>query len=124
MQVDSKTVPFNASSMSYPRFLPCLLAPLLWLPATAALAEGDPNLVQCQRINQAQLRSASEETLLFLRCRARQISYDAPRLRGVTQKFRDDLVFACLDQADEIEHQLRVGHGYTRETLARKKCDQ
>ncbi|MCA3187416.1 MAG: hypothetical protein INH12_26010 [Cupriavidus sp.] len=110
--------------MSYPRFLPCLLAPLLWLPATAALAEGDPNLVQCQRINQAQLRSASEETLLFLRCRARQISYDAPRLRGVTQKFRDDLVFACLDQADEIEHQLRVGHGYTRETLARKKCDQ
>ncbi|WP_066732583.1 hypothetical protein [Cupriavidus sp. D384] len=110
--------------MSNLRFLPFLLAPLLWLPAVAVLAEGDPNLVQCQRINKAQLRTASEETLLFLRCRARQISYEAPRLRGVTQKFRDDLVFACLDQADEIEHQLRVSHGYTRESLARKKCDQ
>lgn len=103
-------------------FLPFMLAPLLMLPALAS-AEGDANLAQCQRINQAQLRTASEETLLFLRCRARQISYEAPRLKGVTQKFRDDLVFSCLDQADEIEHQLRVRHGYTRETLARKKCD-
>lgn len=109
--------------MSSVRHLSFLLAPLLLMSGTAARAEGDPNLVQCQRINQAQLRSASEQTLLFLRCRARQISYDAPRLHGVTQKFKDDLVFACLDQADEIEHQLRVAHGYTRETLVRKKCD-
>lgn len=96
------------------------LAAILW-PAPAAGEEQD--LVQCQRVNAAQLRTASEETLLFLRCRARQTSYEAPRLKGVTQKFRDDLVFACLDQADAIEHQLRVAHGYTRETLSRKKCD-
>lgn len=110
--------------MSSTRFLPFLLAPVLWLCASGVHAEGDPNLVQCQRINQAQLRTSTEETLLFLRCRARQLSYEAPRLHGVTQKFRDDLVFACLDQADEIEHQLRVKYGYTREALARKKCDQ
>lgn len=111
--------------MSYVRYLPfmLMLTPLLWTSGMVH-AEGETNLAQCQRINQAQLRSASEETLLFLRCRARQISYDAPRLRGVTQKFKDDLVFSCLDQADEIEHRLRVGYGYTRETLAQKKCDR
>lgn len=98
-----------------------LFIPLLLLPVLAAAEDAD--LVQCQRVNLAQLRTASEATLLFLRCRARQISYEAPRLKGVTQKFKDDLVFACLDQADAIEHQLRVSHGYTRESLARKKCD-
>lgn len=95
----------------------------LSIPLLLFSAQGwaEPDLVQCQRIDQTQLRSASEETLLFLRCRARQISYEAPRLKGVTQKYRDDLVFSCLDQADAIEHQLRVGYGYTRETLARKR---
>jgi hypothetical protein len=29
-------------------------------------------------------------------------------------------VFSCLDQADAIEHQLRVSYGYTRETLAKR----
>lgn len=104
------------------RYFLVLLATLLWASGPVR-AEGDASLVQCQRIGQAQLRTASEQTLLFLRCRARQISYEAPRLHGVTQKFKDDLVFACLDQADEAEHQLRMRHGYTRETLARKKCD-
>ncbi|RZT31901.1 hypothetical protein [Cupriavidus agavae] len=97
-----------------------LSLPLLWLPA---LALAEPDLVQCDRVDQAHLRTASEDHLLAMRCRARQISYEAPRLKGVTQKFRDDLVFACLDQADAIEHQLRVKHGYTRESLARRKCD-
>lgn len=98
-----------------------LLLPLLLMPALAW--PEDNELVRCTRVDQAQLRTASEATLLFLRCRARQISLDAPRLKGVTQKFKDDLVFACLDQADAIEHQLRVGYGYSRESLARKKCD-
>jgi len=107
--------------MSALRYLPILLLQLLFLPVEAI---AEPDLVQCQRIDQSQLRSASEETLLFLRCRARRISYEAPRLKGVTQKYKDDLVFSCLDQADAVEHQLRVGHGYTRESLARKKCDE
>ena len=94
------------------------------LLSMSAWAWAEPDLVQCQRIDQAQLRTASEASLLAWRCRARQISYDAPRLRGVTQKFKDDLVFACLDQADAIEHQLRVSHGYSREALARRKCDE
>ncbi len=98
-----------------------LSLPLLLLPVLASAEDTD--LAKCQRADQAQLRTASEATLLFLRCRARQISYDAPRLKGVTQKFKDDLVFSCLDQAEAIEHQLRVSYGYTRESLARKKCD-
>ncbi|ABF12766.1 hypothetical protein ACUXAV_004049 [Cupriavidus metallidurans] len=103
------------------RYLLILLPQLLLMPL---IAQAEPDLVQCQRVDQSQLRSASEETLLFLRCRAREISYEAPRLKGVTQKFKDDLVFSCLDQADAVEHQLRVGYGYTRETLAKKKCDR
>ncbi|SDD34714.1 hypothetical protein SAMN05216345_10841 [Cupriavidus sp. YR651] len=104
--------------MSVSRYL---LSLLLLSPL---MAWAQPNLVECQRMDQVQLRAASEETLLFLRCRARRISYEAPRLKGVSQKVRDDLVFACLDQADAAEHQLRVSHGYTRESLARKKCDE
>jgi len=92
---------------------------LLMVPA---VVWAEPDLVQCQRIDQGQLRTASEPALLEMRCRARQISYEAPRLKGVTQKFKDDLVFACLDQADAIEHQLRVAYGYSREKLARAKC--
>jgi hypothetical protein len=106
--------------MSVLRYLPILLLQLLLVPVVQA----EPDLVQCQRIDKVQLQSASEETLLFLRCRARRISYEAPRLKGVTQKYKDDLVFSCLDQADAVEHQLRVGHGYTRESLSRKKCDE
>lgn len=81
------------------------------------------DLVECKRIDQEQLSSASTETLLFLRCRARRISYEAPRLKGVSQRVKDDVMFACLDQADAVEHQLRVRHGYTRESLARERCD-
>lgn len=92
---------------------------LLMVPA---VVWAEPDLVQCQRIDQGQLRTASEPALLEMRCRARQISYEAPRLKGVTQKFKDDLVFACLDQDDAIEHQLRVAYGYSREKLARAKC--
>ncbi|MWL90716.1 hypothetical protein GA566_25150 [Cupriavidus sp. SW-Y-13] len=97
------------------------LFPLLLAPA---LVCAEPDLVQCDRVHQASLRTASEADLLEMRCRARRISYEAPRLKGVTQKFKDDLVFACLDQADAIEHQLRVMFGYTREALARRKCDE
>ncbi|WP_019449866.1 hypothetical protein [Cupriavidus sp. BIS7] len=99
-----------------PVLLPLLLSPML--------AVAEPDLVQCKRIDREQLRTASEETLLFLRCRARQTSYDAPRLKGVTQKYKDDIVFSCLDQADAVEHQLKLSYGYTRESLAKKKCDE
>ena len=81
------------------------------------------DLVECRCIDQDQLASASTETLLFLRCRARRISYEAPRLKGVSQRVKDDVMFACLDQADAVEHQLRVRHGYTRESLARERCE-
>ena len=103
------------------RYFLVLLATLLWASGPVR-AEGDASLVQCQRIGQAQLRTASEQTLLFLRCRARQVAYEAPRLKGVSQRYKDDLVFACLDQADAVEHQLRVRHGYSREALARQRC--
>ncbi|CAM3361944.1 hypothetical protein [Cupriavidus taiwanensis] len=81
------------------------------------------DLVECKRIEHDQLIIASQETLLFLRCRARQVAYEAPRLKGVSQRVKDDLVFACLDQADAVEHQLRVRHGYSREALARQRCE-
>lgn len=100
-------------------YLPCLM--LLLLPA---LAWAQPDLVECQRVPPDQLRAASPETLQFLRCRARRIAYEAPRLKGVTQKTRDDLMFACLDQADAVEHQLRVAHGFTRNSLARLQCNE
>ncbi len=90
------------------------------LPPAAGHAA--PDLVACQRIDQDQLKTASAATLLTLRCRARQVSYEAPRLKGASQRVRDDMMFACLDQADAIEHALRVRHGYTRESLAREKC--
>ncbi|WP_349605187.1 MULTISPECIES: hypothetical protein [Cupriavidus] len=96
---------------------PCL--PLLFAGASA-LAQ---DLVECKRIEHDQLVAATQETLLFLRCRARQVAYEAPRLKGVSQRVKDDLVFACLDQADAVEHQLRVRHGYSRESLARQRCD-
>ncbi len=35
------------------------------------------DLVECKRIDQEQLEAATTETLLFLRCRARRISYEA-----------------------------------------------
>ncbi|CAG2155695.1 hypothetical protein LMG31506_05475 [Cupriavidus yeoncheonensis] len=81
------------------------------------------DLVECKRIDQEQLAAATTETLLFLRCRARRISYEAPRLKGVPQRVKDDVMFACLDQADAVEHQLRVRHGYTRESLSRERCE-
>ncbi|WP_224081100.1 hypothetical protein [Cupriavidus laharis] len=81
------------------------------------------DLVECRRIDQEQLAAASTETLLFLRCRARRISYEAPRIKGVSQRVKDDLMFACLDQVDAVEHQLRVRHGYTRESLSRERCE-
>ncbi|MBP0623615.1 hypothetical protein [Cupriavidus consociatus] len=80
------------------------------------------DLVECKRIEHDQLIAATQETLLFLRCRARHVAYEAPRLKGVSQRFKDDLIFACLDQADAVEHQLRVRHGYSREALARQRC--
>lgn len=94
---------------------------LLLLVAGASASAQD--LVECKRIEHDQLVAATQETLLFLRCRARQVAYEAPRLKGVSQRFKDDLVFACLDQADAVEHQLRVRHGYSREALARQRCD-
>ncbi|QET05668.1 hypothetical protein [Cupriavidus pauculus] len=93
---------------------------LLCMPGTSF---AEPDIAHCERVDAAQLRIASEETLLFLRCRARRLAYEAPDLKGVSQRTRDDLVFACMDQAEAVEHQLRVGRGYTRESLARKKCD-
>ncbi|ODV40972.1 hypothetical protein AWV79_02555 [Cupriavidus sp. UYMMa02A] len=81
------------------------------------------DLVECKRIDQEQLAAATPETLLFLRCRARRISYEAPRIKGVPQRVKDDLMFACLDQADAVEHQLRVRHGYTRESLSKQRCE-
>lgn len=93
---------------------------LLALLPMAAGAE--PDLVECRRLDQEQLKTASAGTLLAMRCRARQISYDAPRLKGISQRAKDDVMFACLDQADAIEHQLRVHHGYTREQLDRETC--
>ncbi|WP_454767129.1 hypothetical protein [Cupriavidus campinensis] len=98
-----------------------LLSLILLLPA---MAWAEPDLVECRRIDHDALRTASVETLLFLRCRARRISYEAPRIKGVSQKTRDDLVFTCLDQVDAVEHQLRVTHGFTRESLVRQKCDE
>ncbi len=32
-------------------------------------------------------------------------------------------MFACLDQADAVEHQLRVRHGFTRESLSKQRCE-
>ena len=81
------------------------------------------DLVECKRIDQEQLAAATTETLLFLRCRARRISYEAPRIKGVPQRVKDDLMFACLDQADAVEHQLRVRHGFTRESLSKQRCE-
>lgn len=95
------------------------LALIALLPVAAG---AEPDLVECRRLDQDQLKTASASSLLALRCRARQISYDAPRLKGVSQRTKDDVMFACLDQADAIEHQLRVHHGYTREQLARETC--
>jgi len=89
----------------------------------AALPAGAQDLVECKRIDHEQLAAATTETLLFLRCRARRISYEAPRIKGVSQRAKDDLMFACLDQVDAVEHELRVRHGYTRESLAREHCD-
>lgn len=103
--------------MSASRLLFCLLL------CTPAMAMAEPDIAHCDRVVPAQLRVASEETLLFLRCRARRLAYDAPQLKGVSQRTRDDLVFACMDQADAVEHQLRVNYGYTRESLSRRKCD-
>ncbi len=108
-------------AMSVSRPLICLLSCLL--PAVPATVMAAPDIAHCERVQPAQLRMASEQTLLFLRCRARRLAYDAPQIRGVSQKTRDDLVFACMDQADAVDHELRVSHGYTREALARKKCD-
>lgn len=79
--------------------------------------------VECKRLDKAELRLAPKATLLYLRCRARQTSYEAERIKGVSQKFKDDLLFACQDQVIAVEHQLRVSHGFTRESLAREKCD-
>ncbi len=73
-----------------------LCLPLLFAGASAIAQD----LVECKRIEHDQLITASKETLLFLRCRARQTAYEAPRLKGVSQRVKDDLVFACLDQAD------------------------
>lgn len=101
--------------------LACLLLSLSLLPASIDGCAQE--LAECKRVDQAQLKAASTQTLLFLRCRARQTSYAPPRLKGVSQRFKDDLMFACLDRVDEVEHLLRVGHGYTRESLAREKCD-
>ncbi|KWR91942.1 hypothetical protein [Cupriavidus sp. IDO] len=98
-----------------------------WLCVPLLLVAGQvpaQDLVECRRIDQEQLSAATTETLLFLRCRARRISYEAPRLKGVPQRVKDDLMFACLDQADAVEHQLRVRHGYTRESLAKARCDE
>ncbi|SOY93616.1 conserved protein of unknown function (plasmid) [Cupriavidus taiwanensis] len=96
-----------------------LCLPLFFAGASASAQD----LVECKRIEHDQLIIASQETLLFLRCRARQVAYEAPRLKGVSQRVKDDLVFACLDQADAVEHQLRVRHGYSREALARQRCE-
>jgi len=96
-----------------------LCLPLLFAAASAPAQD----LVECKRIEHDQLITASQETLLFLRCRARRVAYEAPRLKGVSQRVKDDLVFACLDQADAVEHQLRVRHGYSRDALARQRCD-
>ncbi|AEI79079.1 hypothetical protein CNE_2c00870 [Cupriavidus necator N-1] len=96
-----------------------LCLPLLFAAASAPAQD----LVECKRIEHDQLITASQETLLFLRCRARRVAYEAPRLKGVSQRVKDDLVFACLDQADAVEHQLRVRHGYSREALARLRCE-
>ncbi|CAG9181700.1 hypothetical protein LMG23994_04731 [Cupriavidus pinatubonensis] len=104
--------------MSRPlRYWMCLLLLVAAEPSRAQ------DLVECKRIDQEQLAAATTETLLFLRCRARRISYEAPRLKGVPQRVKDDLMFACLDQADAVEHQLRVRHGFTRESLARERCE-
>ncbi|WP_354684618.1 hypothetical protein [Cupriavidus necator] len=95
----------------------------LCLPLLVATGASAQDLVECKRIEHDQLVAATQETLLFLRCRARQVAYEAPRLKGVTQRVKDDLMFACLDQADAVEHQLRVRHGYSREALARQRCE-
>jgi hypothetical protein len=92
----------------------------LFLAAASTAAQ---DLVECKRVEHDQLITASQETLLFLRCRARQVAYEAPRLKGVSQRVKDDLVFSCLDQADAVEHQLRVRHGFSREALARERCE-
>jgi len=80
------------------------------------------SFVECKRLDQAQLNAASKEALLALRCRARQTSYEARSLKGKSQKFKDDLMFACLDAVDDVEHRLRVAYGFTQETLARQPC--
>lgn len=125
MQTESVTAesvpPPNRTMRAASRILFGLLLGLpLFVPGTSI---AEPDIAHCERVDTAQLRSASEETLLFLRCRARRLAYDAPDLKGVSQRTRDDLVFACMDQAEAVEHQLRVARGYTRESLARRKCD-
>ncbi len=100
-----------------PRHWLCLIVLVAIEPSWAQ------DLVECKRVDQDQLAAASTETLLFLRCRARSTAYEAPRLKGVPQRVKDDLMFACLDQVDAVEHQLRVRHGYTRESLARERCE-
>lgn len=79
--------------------------------------------VECQPLGKAELKLAPKATLLVLRCRARQTSYEAQRIKGASQKFKDDLLFACQDQVIAVEHQLRVSHGFTRESLAKERCD-
>ncbi|GAB7546839.1 hypothetical protein [Cupriavidus sp. 8B] len=79
--------------------------------------------VECKLLDKAELQLAPKATLLYLRCRARQTSYEAERIKGASQKFKDDLLFACQDQVIAVEHQLRVSHGFTRESLARERCD-
>jgi len=120
IQTKLATSPYRTMSAASRLLLGLLLALPLCVPA---LAVADPDIAHCERVDAAQLRTASEETLLFLRCRARRLAYEAPDLRGVSQRTRDDLVFACMDQAEAVEHQLRVGRGYSREALSRKKCD-
>ena len=113
-------------SLSVPNSMPMSPSLRRWL-CLVLLVASQPSwaqdLVECRRIDKEQLASASTETLLFLRCRARRIAYEAPRLKGVSQRAKDDVMFACLDQTDAVEHQLRVRHGYTRESLAREHCE-
>jgi hypothetical protein len=116
----------NTRSRLYRRLL--LPLSLVWLPWLAMLAAGNaraqvPDSLACKPVDKAQLQAASAETLRFLRCRSRQLAYAAPRLKGLSQRQRDDLMFACLDQFDSTEHQLRVSYSYSREMLARESCD-
>lgn len=106
--------------MTYMRQLSrfALLLPVL-LASQALFAQ---SFVECKRLDQAQLSATSKEALLALRCRARQTSYEARSLQGKSQKFKDDLMFACLDAVDDAEHQLRVAYGFTREALDRQPC--